>query len=260
MRRLLLAGALALLPSLSAVAAENPWVGTWKLDPAKSHLTGETLTFSQGPNGMLRYTDGSAYTYEFRIDGKEYKTFSNRTVSWVAAGDNAWNAVIKQDGAVLGETRREVSADGKTLTVTFKGTAPDGSKINNVLIYDRASGGKGLFGKWKSTKVELSVPDVVVVSSPSPGVLRFEVPAYKFVAEGKTNGTPFVPTGPMAAAGYTISMKAVSPTRLSYENKLNGKRDSYSVQTMAADGKSFTEVAWNAKTPSEKTTSVYVKQ
>ena len=64
----------------------------------------------------------------------------------------------------------------------------------------------------------------------------------------------------MVAAGHTISMKRLSPSKLSNVNKLGGKLDSYSIQSMAPDGKSFTEVSWNARTPAEKTTSVYFKR
>jgi hypothetical protein len=42
--------------------------------------------------------------------------------------------------------------------------------------------------------------------------------------------------------------------------KYQGKADMYGVQTMAADGKSYTDVTWPAGKPNEKTTGVYVKQ
>jgi len=260
MKKFLLACAFIALPSFAAVGAENPWVGTWKLDVAKSHLTGDTFTLSKGANGLYHHADGSAYTYDFGIDGKEYKTYANRTTTWTEVGKNAWNAVTKQDGNAIYEVRREVSPDEKTLTVTVTGRMPDGSPMNNVVTYARVAGKSGLLGKWRSAKVDMSVPDTVIVSAPAPGVLRFEYPAFKSVAEGKTDGADFSATGPMQPAGYTMSMKLVAPNKLSYVYKLNGKPDSYSVQTMAPDGKSFTDVSWPAGAQSEKTTSVYVRQ
>jgi len=260
MKRLLLACAFIALPSLAAVGAEVPWAGTWKLDVAKSHQTGEAVSFSKRPDGLIRYSDGTALRYDFRVDGKEYKTYSNRTATWTAVGRHAWNTVIKEDGIVVKEGRRELSPDEKTLTLTIAGRLPDGSPMTNVLTYARASGDSGLLGKWHSTKSEFSAPDIVVISSPSPGVLRVELPTYRYVAEGKTDGTEFSPSGPMVSAGRTTSMKRLSPNKLSYINKLDGKPDSYSIQSIAPDGKSFTEVSWNAGTPSKKTTSVYFKQ
>jgi hypothetical protein len=45
MKKLLLACVLALVSTMPTLAADNPWIGTWKLDPAKSHFTGDTFTY-----------------------------------------------------------------------------------------------------------------------------------------------------------------------------------------------------------------------
>ena len=37
-----------LLAAGTAFAADNPWVGTWKMDPAQSKLTGHTIHFASG--------------------------------------------------------------------------------------------------------------------------------------------------------------------------------------------------------------------
>ena len=73
MKALMLLSSLAALASGSARAADSPWVGTWRLDAARSHFTGDTFSYSKAANGMLRYSDGSAAGYEFAIDGKPYK-------------------------------------------------------------------------------------------------------------------------------------------------------------------------------------------
>jgi hypothetical protein len=41
---------------------------------------------------------------------------------------------------------------------------------------------------------------------------------------------------------------------------MNGKPDTYGIETLAADGHSFTDVSWNPGKESEKQTAVYVKQ
>jgi len=259
MKQLLLACPIA-LHSFAAVGAEIPWAGTWKLDVARSHQAGETVSFSKRPDGLVRYSDGSAFRYDFRVDGTEYKTTSNRTATWTAVGTNAWNTVIKQDGYVVKEGRRELSPDEKTLTLSITGKLPDGEPMHNIVTYARVSGAGGLLGTWHSTKSEFPIPDIVVISSPSSGVLRFELPSYKYVAEGKTDGTEFSPSAPMLSPDHSISMKRLSPRKLSFVNKLGGKPNSYSVRSMARDGKSFTEVSWSAGTPSDKTTAVYSKK
>lgn len=243
-----------------AVAAENPWVGTWKLDTSKSHFTGDTFTYSKGANGMMHYTDGSTVSYDFGIDGKEYKTPYDRTTTWTAAGTNAWDSVSKMNGKVLANSHRELSADGKTLTITSSGTKPDGSAFKDLTVYTRVTGTKGLEGKWRSTKVEISAPDSYVIAETSPGMYKWTIPGYKASFEGKADGTDHTLSGPTIPSGLTLSWKQVSPMKMMYTEKLNGKPDAIGVQTMAADKKSFTEVSWTPGKESEKSTAVYVKQ
>ena len=260
MKKLLLACVMLVLPSLAALAAENPWVGTWKLDPSKSHLVGDTFDYSKAKNGLIHYSDGSTASFDFGVDGKEYKSWGNHSVIWTPAGPNTWNTVVKQDGAVIYSMRRELSADGKILTLTMTGNRPDGTPANDVSVYNRVGGGEGLIGKWRSSKVEIPAPTAYVISSPSPGVMRFEAPSYKFTFEGKTDGTDLTVKGPTVPPGYTVSITAPSPKTLAYVFKMNGKPDSYNNDTLAADGKSFSSVAWVPGKKSEKATMVFNKQ
>jgi hypothetical protein len=260
MKKFLLVCALTVFAVLPAFATDNPWIGTWTLDLNKSQFTGDTFTYSKAANGMMHYSDGSVVSFDFGIDGKEYKTVYNRTTTWTAAGDNAWDTVAKADGKVLSKTHRQLSADGKTLTITSTGTRPDGTAFKDETIYTRVTGTTGLVGKWRSTKVTISAPDSFVISSPSPGITHWDIPAYKETVQGKFDGTDLPITGPDVPPGLTIAVKAVSSTKHSYVVKVNGKPDSYGVQTLASDGKSFTDVSWSAGKPGEKGTGVYVKQ
>lgn len=47
------------LCSCSAALADSPFDGTWQLDPAKSHLAGDVMTFEDAGNGSLKYTDSA---------------------------------------------------------------------------------------------------------------------------------------------------------------------------------------------------------
>jgi hypothetical protein len=42
--------------------------------------------------------------------------------------------------------------------------------------------------------------------------------------------------------------------------KVNGKIDTYGTQTLAADGKTLSDVTWSPGKESEKSTGLYVKQ
>jgi hypothetical protein len=249
------------LPAGTVSAADSPWNGTWKLDAERSHLTGQTFTYSKGPGDLLHYDDGSTASFDFGLDGKEYKTWANRTTIWTPTGNNAWDRASRVDGKVLAQTQVVLSEDGKTLTMRSTGTRPDGKAFHEEDVFSRVAGTDGLIGSWRSTKVNgPSGPQTFVISSPAPGVLHYDIPDMKATAEGRTDGSDNSLTGPSVPPGATISFRALTPTRIKYVMKLNGKADSIGEQTIAADGRSFSDVNWNPGRPSEKTTAVYVKQ
>jgi hypothetical protein len=135
--------------------------------------------------------------FDFGIGGKEYKTIYDCTTTWTTAGDNTWDSVAKANGKVLPKSHRQLSADGKILTITETGTRPDGTSFKDETVYTRVTGTTGLVGKWRSTKVTISARDNFVVSSPSPGIMHGDIPAYKESVQGKADGTDLPITGPM---------------------------------------------------------------
>jgi hypothetical protein len=260
MRKLLLAVALLAVPALSAAAANDPWTGTWKLDPAKSHFTGDTFTYSQLANGLMHYSNGSTQGFDFGIDGKEYSAVYGRTTIWTAAGANAWDTVTRFKGTVVAKAHRELSSDGKTLTLVESGTRPDGSSFKEEDVYTRVSGSAGLAGKWRSVKVNTSASDTFVFSFPTPDRVEWENPGFQEKVVGKADGSDLPIIGPDVPPGGTVAVKLDSATKHSYVIKSNGKVVAYGVQTLSADGTSLTDVTWNPGKQAEKTTAVYIKQ
>lgn len=261
MKATLILCSLLVLPAGAASAADSPWNGTWKLDAAKSHLTGQTITYSERPGGMLHYEDGSTASFDFGLDGKEYKTWGDHTMTFTPAGTNAWDTVTRAGGKVRAKGHFALSADGKTLTTSFSGSRPDGQDFHEEDVFSRVSGREGLTGTWRTTKVtNPSGPQTFIISSPSEGVLHYEIPDMKLSVECSANDKDYPLTGPAMPPGATISFKRVSATKIRYTMKINGKPDSIGVQSIAADGASFTDTNWNPGRETEKTTSVYVKQ
>ena len=165
-------------------------------------------------------------------------------------------------GKEMGRAYHVLSADGKTLTSTFMGTNADGSPIKHERIATRVTGATGLEGKWRDTQITVpgDTPDTVIVSSPSPGILRWDWPVDGGFVEGKADGTDHPLVGTIFAAGSTMSFKYLSPDRISYAAKVKEKSDGWGIQTLAADGKSYTDVSWNPGKENKKTTAVYVRQ
>ncbi len=259
MRKLVLAAALCTLSSLTALAAENPWAGTWKLNPAKSHFTGETFTYSRSANGMMHYSDGSSDAYDFAPDGHDYPTPFGGTVTVTGESPDAWKIVHKRDGKVLDTDNFSLSPDSKTLTVKSTGTKPDGTDFNDEATFVRVSGAKGPEGKWKSTKVTISAPGTWVISFPAADTIRWDIPDYKESVEGKTDGSDMAISGPTAPKNMTLAVKLVGK-KISYTVKHDGKPIGHGDITLAANSKVATDVSWNEGKQTEKTSAVFEKQ
>lgn len=136
-----------------AQATANPFVGTWKLNLAKSKFTGappksETRTVEAQGNGLkVTYegiaADGSAIAFSFttNLDGKPVPF-----VGTVAGADmfavkridsNTYTGTATKAGKEVGTTRTVVSKDGKVTTITTKATDANGQPISDVAVWDK---------------------------------------------------------------------------------------------------------------------------
>jgi hypothetical protein len=251
----LLAAAIA---SPMAFASDNLFLGTWKLNPAKSHYAGWTYTMNQKPDGTIHVIDASV-VYDFKIDGKDYPTIADRTTAWTKTGDNTYSTTQKVGGKVLSHSQRVLSPDGTTMTVTTTGTHPDGSTYKVVNTLQKIAGGAGLDGTWKDTRTVVHNQDTMVVSSPMPGTMRVEYSANKTVAEGKLDGSPLTVTGPIVPPGATGTWKMPDAHTLDYTHAIQDKITSQGSEKISADGKTLTDTNWDPAAPTEKIVVVWEK-
>jgi hypothetical protein len=138
--------------NLSAQASD-PRIGTWKLNLAKSKYSPgpppKALTVKVEPSGQGEKvaTEGvdaegarTATGYTGNFDGKDYPLTGSLiadTVSLKRMDARTTERTDKKGGKVVQVLTRVVSADGKTMTVTLKGTNPQGQAVNNVIVFDK---------------------------------------------------------------------------------------------------------------------------
>jgi len=133
-----LAAALALPLAIHAQIGSDLFLGTWKMDPAKSK-------FDPGPTPK-----SETRTYEKTSDGSFKLTVQVTSLSGaVATGSTTTFAIthvdpfhaksaFMQGEKTPGEATGVVSKDGKVLTITYTLTTSSGTKQNDVVVYDRA--------------------------------------------------------------------------------------------------------------------------
>jgi hypothetical protein len=153
--------ALAILAAVVMYGVTNaqttdPHFGTWKLNPAKSKRDA-----SQGPaaqSQIRKYepfekvgikitietvtADGSKTSggYSGHFDGKPFKTVGSQnfdTVVLKRVDSNTFQSTNSKAGKVYQVITNTVSKDGKTLTVTAKGTNAKGQPFTSISVFDK---------------------------------------------------------------------------------------------------------------------------
>jgi len=146
----------ALTMSIFAVAlfaADNPFVGTWKVNASKSKLedsglgTTGTVRIEAEGNGMkatVETTDAQGqpvnFTYSATFDGKPSSVSGSPNMDTIMlrrVNDHTINATGKKGGKVMFTDRRTVSEDGKTMTLSRTGTNPQGKKFHATMVFDK---------------------------------------------------------------------------------------------------------------------------
>src|SRR5205823_2712046 len=136
-------------------AADQPFIGKWKLNLSKSKLA-DQMTIA--PAGANRYTltfAGVGDTETLVADGTDQPGILGSTISVTVEAAGNWKIVRKQGGRTLLTANWKLSDDGKVLTDTFIGNQPDGSTSRIDLVYKRADGSasnSGIPGTWETTQ------------------------------------------------------------------------------------------------------------
>jgi hypothetical protein len=239
-------------------AAESPFAGSWKLNPAKSKFTGETVRYETAPAGMIRET-ASGISYTFKTDGKEYAGPFDRKVAWTQKSDRSWESVYKFNGKTLVTSTTQLSPDAKTMTVNSKGTKPNGEAFAETVVYDRIAGTTGLLGTWKNKEVKISSPSELRLTQSGADGLKFEVVDYKVVCDAKFDGKDYPATGPTVPPNFTLSLRRTGPRSFEMTEKQAGKPWFLGTYAVSADGKTLTEVT-RPIAVNEPITAVYDRQ
>jgi hypothetical protein len=231
---------LAVLCSIvtAGMAADLPYAGKWKMNMARSDFGQTTITFENLAGGEWR-TIAFGITYKFRMDGKDYPDSMGGTAAWKAVDANTWELVAKGNGKVTETDSFKLGADGKTLTDKGRQMKPDGGSIESTTVYERASGGPSLAGKWKTRKVSGASGTMEMIASGANGLI-FKDLDMGMSCDAKLDGKDYSCKGPMLPPGFTVAMKNAARS-LDLTVKKDGKPFFIATYTVAADGKSMTE-------------------
>jgi hypothetical protein len=220
-------------------AAADPFVGTWKLNLAKSKFSGEQMKIEDLGQNRYKLT-GGVDSDTITADGTDQPVHYGRTLAITKQGSNVWKVVSKKDGKVLSTYTETLSADGRTLSFKGSNVKPDGTSADFEGATKRVGSGSGWAGTWESTEVKISSPDETVISSYQGDGLSFATPAYKDVLNMKFDGKDYPETGPQVAAGSASSGKRLNANTLEITDKIQDKVMDHATFEVSKDGKTLT--------------------
>lgn len=203
-------------------AANDPFVGKWKVNPGKSKLTDEMKVEAAGANRyVITFQPGAVDTIV--ADGSDQPALSGSTLSITVKGPNNWTVVRKKDGRMLLTADWTLSADGKTLTDEFTGYQSDGSKMSVHYVYSRTAGSSGFAGTWDTESAQVdSVMEVRIQSYEADG-LSIDGPEGQITRSLRFDGKDYPSIGPDAPPGLATSGHRANERSLEIADKFKGK-------------------------------------
>lgn len=136
----------------AGLSAADPFVGTWKLNPAKTKYTkgmapiDQTVTYSEDGSDfdvMVKGTspDGNVISVHFTVpatrgNGKIIEAPYDG-VSGSKTNANERDISFTKGGNIAYMVGSKLSAKGKILTVSVRGTNPAGQTVDGTNVYDR---------------------------------------------------------------------------------------------------------------------------
>jgi hypothetical protein len=139
---------------LAVAQSQDPFVGSWRLNVAKSKyspgpapksITSTYEAAGQGYRVSVKNEPASGavqqYSYTTSLDGKDSPvTGTNPNADTVAVkriDTHTLELVSKKGGKTTTTQRNVVAKDGKTRTVTTTGVDAQGQKVNNVAVFEK---------------------------------------------------------------------------------------------------------------------------
>jgi hypothetical protein len=135
-----------------SLAAENPNMGTWVLNEAKSKIPAGApkntkVVYEAAGDSVKVIVDGVDgqgkpihNEWTGKLDGKDYPLVgdpSADTRGYKKISDRKTELTNKKDGKATTTGSIEISPDGKSRTLKVSGTDPKGNKVSYTAYYDK---------------------------------------------------------------------------------------------------------------------------
>jgi hypothetical protein len=215
-------------------AADNPFMGKWKVDPSKSKLYDEMKVDVAGANRYV-LTFGPGQTDTIVADGSDQPALSGTTLSITVKTPNSWEIIRKMRGRTLLTAYWTLSEDGKTLNDAFTQYLPDGMTIFSQplpngstlflpYVYERTAGNSGFLGTWDSESAKVKAGIELQIQPYEGAGLSFKRSDEEVAKMIKLDGNDYPDLDPNGGEkGTAYSGRRVNERSLEITEKFKGK-------------------------------------
>jgi hypothetical protein len=215
-------------------AANDPFVGKWKVNPSKSKLNDEMKVETAGANRYaITFAPGLVDTVV--ADGSDQPGLSGTTLSITVKAPNRWEIIRKMKGRTLLTAYWTLSEDGKTLndaftqylpdgTTLFSQPLPDGSTLFLPYVYERTARNSGFPGTWDSESAKVKAGIELQIQPYEGDGLSFKRSDEEMAKRIKFDGNDYPDLDPNGGdKGTAYSGRRVNERSLEITDKFKGK-------------------------------------
>jgi hypothetical protein len=212
----------ACLAAGASRAANDPFVGKWKVNSSKSKLTDQMKVAEVGANKYaITFAPGAVDTIV--ADGSDQPALRGTTFAITVEGPSNWKVVRKREGRTLIMAKWTLSGDGKTLTDAYTQYGDNGSTLSMHYVYQRTEGASGFAGTWESVTEELKSEVELQIQPYEGDGLSFNSAAVGINQNIKFDGKDYPDLNPSREPGSASSGRRVNERSLEITDKFRGK-------------------------------------
>lgn len=238
-------------------AADDPFLGNWKLNPAKGQTTAFQEKIEDLGQNKYRFTINDR-AEEIVADGQDHPT-SYGTWALKQESPNKWTSIDKMKGRVISTTTWIISEDNKTFVSVTEGLKNDGSTYRSQFTAKRLSGGPGLVGTWGRADDKRHVPPDWQISRFQENGLSLFSPTERESIDLKFDGKDYPDDGPHVPIHSTVSGQRIDARNLIVYGKVDGQLV-YSARWKVSDDGSMLAVGVNRNGTTISETNIYDRQ
>ena len=203
-------------------AAEDPFVGKWKLDPSKSRFPDEMKVKAAGAN-RYAFDFGGGNPEIIVADGTDQPGIFGTTLSVTVEGPDTWKVVRKKGGRTLLTGIWKLSQDGETLSDSYRENQPDGSTLSMDYVYKRTTAGSGFAATWESVSEKMNSIYELEIQRYGGDGLTFITPTEHRTRNLGFDGKDYPDAGPDVSPGTASSGRRVDERTLETTDKIKDK-------------------------------------